>query len=468
MSFDSLPFLVFFVLLYVAVRVCPSTGRLRTCWPSSGWLLLAASAVCYAFAGFSDTLLFTIVILVNYLISLRLAPGGRGMLAVAIAFNAAVLIGFKYRNFLFGLDPASGSYAAAVSIPLGISFYTFQSVAYLTDVYRGEIKAERSLQRFALFKSFFPQLVAGPIVRAHLLLPQVQRLFAGTLRPSRLVGFGLCLCLVGLIKKVVLADSIAPVVDDIFDRGPADAATAWLGVLLFAFQIYFDFSGYSDMAVGMARMLSVRLPVNFRTPYLATSPRDFWQRWHVTLSTWIRDYLYVPLGGSRTGGAVRQAAVLVVVMGLAGLWHGANWTFLVWGLLWGAVIAAWRVAMSGKLCMPAIAGWALTMLAVLTLWVFFRAPDVGFAVRFLGAMTGMGGLGPASMARTVAEVVVAVSAVAALFALHVAESRAMTPRLPLFVRRWDGPTTRGILVALIAWLLILPKANVNPFIYFRF
>lgn len=458
MSFDSLPFLVFFVLVFVAVRVCP--------W--SGWLLLAASVVCYAFAGLADTALFIAVILVNYLISLRLAPRGRGVLAVAIAFNAAVLIWFKYRNFLFGLDPGSGSYAATVAIPLGISFYTFQSVAYLIDIYRGEIFAERSLSRFALFKSFFPQLIAGPIVRAHLLLPQVQRMFAGKLRPSRLLSFGLGLCLVGLFKKVVLADSIAPVVDDIFDRGPSGAATAWLGVILFAFQIYFDFSGYSDMAVGMARMLGVRLPVNFRTPYLATSPRDFWQRWHVTLSSWIRDYLYVPLGGSRRGGLMRQAAVLVAVMGLAGLWHGANWTFLAWGLLWGVVIAGWRIVARRLQCLPSIAGWAVTMLVVLMLWVFFRAPDVGYAARFIGVMFGGASLGPVSKMDTVANAVIALVGIASLFALHVAEHRAMTPRLALFIRRWDGPLVRGMIVAVIGWLLILPKANVNPFIYFRF
>ena len=458
MSFDSLPFLVFFVLVYAAVRACPG----------GGWLLLVASSVCYSFAGLGDTLLFATVIVVNYLISLRLRVGGRGMLAVAIVFNAAVLISFKYRNFVFGLDPANGSYAAAVSIPLGISFYTFQSIAYVTDVYRGEIAAERSLTRFALFKSFFPQLVAGPIVRAPLLLPQVQRIFAGRLRPSRLIGFGLGLCLVGVIKKVLLADSLAPVVDEIFDRGPAGAATAWLGVLLFAFQIYFDFSGYSDMAVGMALMLGVRLPVNFKTPYLATSPREFWQRWHITLSTWIRDYLYVPLGGSRLGGVMRQSAVLVAVMGLAGLWHGANWTFMTWGLLWGVVIASWRILTRGFPCLSPFVGWAITMLAVLILWVFFRSPDVGYAVRFLGAMAGVGSLGPVSKFGTVADSVAAVLGVATLFALHVAENKATTPRLPLIVRRWDGPLARGIVFALVAWLLVLPKVNVNPFIYFRF
>lgn len=457
MSFDSLPFLVFFALVFTASRLLPARGM----------LLLAASFACYAVAGLRDTALFAAVIAINYLISLRIRPGGRGMLALAVAFNAAVLVGFKYRNFLFGLDPASGSYVAAISIPLGISFYTFQSVAYLTDIYRGEIAAERSLLRFSLFKSFFPQLVAGPIVRAHILLPQVQRIFEGARPRVRLLGFGLVLCLVGLVKKVVLADSIAPVVDEIFDRGPSDAATAWIGVLLFAFQIYFDFSGYSDMAVGMARLLGVRLPINFRTPYLATSPREFWQRWHITLSTWIRDYLYVPLGGSRAGGALRHAVVLVAVMGLAGLWHGANWTFLFWGLLWGVVIATWRLGV-GRACVPPVLGWMLTMLAVLILWVFFRAPDASFALRFIATMAGGAGLGPVSMAATWSAALMAASGVATLFLLHVAECRMMSPRLPLMVRRWDGPFARGIVIALIAWLLILPKANVNPFIYFRF
>ncbi len=436
--------------------------------PGGGPLLLAARAVCYAFAGLADTVLFIAVILVNFLISLRLTPGGRGMLAIAVAFNAAVLIGFKYRNLLFGLDPAGGSYVAAISIPLGISFYTFQSVAYLADIYRGQITAERSLIRFALFKSFFPQLIAGPIVRAHTLLPQVQRLFSCKLRPSRLVCFGLGLCLVGLFKKVVLADSIAPVVDEIFDRGPSDAGTAWLGIVLFAFQIYFDFSGYSDMAVGMARLLGVRLPINFRTPYLATSPREFWQRWHITLSTWIRDYLYVPLGGSRLGGPTRQVLVLVGVMGLAGLWHGANWTFLVWGLMWGSVIAGWRVLLPGPGCLPPLAGWTATMLAVLLLWVFFRSPDAGFALRYIAAMFGGAGLGPVSKIATGGAALLAALSVGGLFLLHWVESRAMTPRLPLMLKRWDGPFAWGVLLGVIAWLLVLPKPNVNPFIYFRF
>ena len=458
MSLDTLAFLLLFMVAYVGARLAPAPG----------WPLLVASIVSYAFAGAFDTALFAAVILVNYLLALRMCAGATRTLVLAVAFNVGVLAAFKYRNFLFGLDPASGSFAASIAIPLGISFYSFQSIAYLVDIYRGEIAAERSLVRFALFKSFFPQLIAGPIVRANLLLPQVHRLFAGSLRPSRLVCACLLLCLAGLVKKVMLADNLAPHVDDIFNRGPAGMATAWLGVWLFAFQIYLDFSGYSDIAVGMARLMGVRLPVNFKTPYLATSPREFWQRWHITLSTWIRDYPYVALGGSRAGGAGRQVLVLVVVMGLAGLWHGANWTFLAWGILWGMVIAAWRPLAKFWTTMPAWAGWLATLLIVLVLWVFFRAPDIAFAGRYIGAMLGLGGLGPVSYTNTAATGALAGVGAAALLGLHGLERWAHAPGRVWRLRQIEGPFARGLLIGLILWLLAMPKTNLNPFIYFRF
>lgn len=459
MSFDTLPFLLLFVLTLVAAHVAPAQG----------WPLLTASMVSYAFAGPIDTALFALVIVVNWRLGLIMAPGHKTPIVLALVFNAALLAAFKYRNLILGLDAQSGSFVAGVAIPLGISFYTFQSIAYLVDIYRGEVAPERSLVRFALFKSFFPQLIAGPIVRARTLLPQVKRLFTGSLRSSRLVGFGLLLCLVGLVKKVVFADSLAPIVDDIFGRGPAGAFTAWLGVWLFAFQIYFDFSGYSDMAVGMARIYGVKLPVNFRTPYLAASPREFWQRWHITLSTWIRDYLYLPLGGSRRGGAARQALVLIGVMGLAGLWHGSNWTFLVWGLLWGAVIALWRLTAPFWQRVPAVLGWGATLLVVLLLWVPFRAPDIASAAAFAAAMLGQHAAGPVSYASPdrLATVLIVLGA-AALLGLHALERLATTAPWPQMLRRYDGPFLQGLVVAVICWLLIMPKTNANPFIYFRF
>lgn len=467
MSFDTLPFLAFF--LVVIAGHYPLRGAAR------GWWLLLLGVAGYSVAGLRDTVLFLVVITANFMFS-HVVRGRREALWAALIFNFAVLGWYKYRLFLMGLlgfgggaaGGAAGSYTEAVVIPLGISFYIFTCVAYLVDIARGEIAPDRSFGRFALFISYFPHWVAGPIVRAHVLLPQVKRIFAGQIRWPRLWCLGLGLCLLGVVKKVVGADSLAPFVDDIFTRGPADAATAWLGIWLFAFQIYFDFSGYSDMAVGMSWLLGVRLPMNFLTPYLALSPREFWQRWHITLSTWIRDYLYIPLGGSKGGGAVRQAFVLIVVMGLAGLWHGANWTYIVWGLAWGAAIALWRIGQGGIDRLPAIGQWALTMLVVLTLWVFFRAPDIGFAGRYIATMWGGVGLGPVSYFAASGATLALVGA-ASLMLLHAVERSAVQRRGVVYLlKRWEGPLLRGILAAIIFWLLVMPKLNANPFIYFRF
>lgn len=469
MSFDTLPFLGFFAVVIAAYYAAGGAAR--------GWWLLVAGVAGYSVAGLRDTVLFLVVISANYAFSLYVRER-REVLWAALAFNFGVLAWYKYRLFLMGMagiggtagvpGGTSGSFTEAVVIPLGISFYIFTCVAYLVDIARGEIAPDRSFPRFALFISYFPHWVAGPIVRAHVLLPQVKRIFAGNIRWPRLWCLGLGLCLLGVVKKVVGADSLAPFVDDIFTRGPGDAATAWLGIWLFAFQIYFDFSGYSDMAVGMSWLLGVRLPMNFLTPYLALSPREFWQRWHITLSTWIRDYLYIPLGGSKGGGAARQALVLIVVMGLAGLWHGANWTYIVWGLAWGAAIAAWRIGHGPIGRLPGAVQWAATMLVVLTLWVLFRAPDIGFAGRYIAAMWGGAGLGEARYFGGSGGLPVLAGA-ASLMLLHVAERMGVQRRGAVYlVKRWEGPLLRGVLVAMILWLLVMPKLNANPFIYFRF
>lgn len=457
MSFDSLAFLSFFLAVWLIARTGLATGVVLT----------AASVVYYSFAGASDTLLFGLVLVVNFLLSLKVR-GSRLALIVTIVFNVSVLAFFKYRGLFLDTVSVAGSFESALVIPLGISFYIFQLIAYLVDLRRGQIPLEARGDRFLLFIGFFPQLVAGPIVRGHILLPQVKRLFAGTLRRPRLVGFALALCLLGLFKKVVLSDSIAPVVDDIFAVGPADAATAWLGAWLFGFQIYFDFSGYSDMAIGMALLLGVRLPLNFRTPYLARSPREFWQRWHITLSTWIRDYLYVSLGGSRAGGLARQTLVLVLVMGLAGLWHGANWTFVIWGLAWGTAIAFWRLGFDSVLCRVPLVGWAATMVVVFTLWVFFRSPDINFALAYLGTMWGAGGTGTLALVPASGWGLLTVVSSAALLGLHALERLTQGSAVLWWLRRYEGPFLNGLLIGLCVALVLLPKASDNPFIYFRF
>jgi alginate O-acetyltransferase complex protein AlgI len=272
---------------------------------------------------------------------------------------------------------------------LGISFFTFQAVAYLADIYKGEIEPAGSLFRFALFKSFFPQLIAGPIVRYQ----QVADDFAADHASEDLFARGVSRFIIGLAKKVIIADNLAPLVDSIF-RFPTDAMSAelaWLGALAFGLQIYFDFSGYSDMAIGLAAMFGIRFPENFRHPYVATSIQDFWRRWHISLSTWFRDYLYIPLGGSRYG-PLRTCANLFIVFALCGLWHGASWAFLAWGLFHGAFLALERTPFGSLLARaPAPVQHGYVIVVVLVGWAIFRSPTLDHALGMLSAMAGMHG-----------------------------------------------------------------------------
>lgn len=455
MRFDTLYFLCFFAVVWTIWRLSPRHALV---------LLIASAVFYYVDSGRRDAVLFFGLIAVNFGVSLM---AHRGLwLATGIAANISVLAFFKYRQFVFGDTWLGETFTSGLfvnlAIPLGISFYTFQAIAYFVDIYRGEVRVERSFPRFFLFKAFFPQLIAGPIVRAWQLMPQLTRQWCGQTRRLRLTMFGLVLACAGVVKKIVFADSIAPFVDDIFTNGPANAITAWIGAALFAFQIYFDFAGYSDMALGMAYLLGVRLPMNFRQPYLSTSPREFWQRWHITLSTWIRDYLYIPLGGNK-GGPLRQTAVVLAVMAIAGFWHGANWTFMMWGLGWGLVIAIWRIP--SVRAMPGHVGWLLTTLIAILLWVPFRAADLTSARVYFAAMFGGGVAGTADFAP---QGWLAVAGITALFLLQYAEARAYGAALVRFLRHVNGPLAWGATTAVITWLLVMPKLVNAPFIYFRF
>ncbi|HLN36316.1 MAG TPA: MBOAT family O-acyltransferase, partial [Xanthobacteraceae bacterium] len=283
MSYDTLYFALFLAVTWAAFEVLPWRGP----------VLLAASIVFYAAAGLRDSLVATAVILANFGFQFPIMRDRRWLYA-ALVFNIGCLAYFKYRVFLAtaaGFDV----FGQHLIIPLGISFYVFQLTAFQIDLSRGRAKPFYSLPRFALFKLFFGQLIAGPIMRWRQFGPQIHRLFDGTLPRRRLLGIALGLCLVGLIKKVVFADALAPFVDTIFHNGPAGAAAAWLGIFLFSSQVYFDFSGYSDIALGLGYLFGLRLAVNFRQPFTALTPQDFWRRWHITLSFWIRDYLFIPL-----------------------------------------------------------------------------------------------------------------------------------------------------------------------------
>jgi D-alanyl-lipoteichoic acid acyltransferase DltB (MBOAT superfamily) len=393
MLFNSLEFLIFFPIVVGLYFACPY--RWRWVW------LLAASYYFYAAWKLEYLLLIIASTLVGYAAALAMARQTRRsvrtqLLVVSLVTNLGVLFAFKYFNFFNDSLRAAFNQvnllydvpAFQILLPVGISFYTFQILSYTIDVYRGELKPEPHLGRFALFVAFFPQLVAGPIERATHMLPQFRQKFdfAG----DRLVS-GLRLMLWGLFKKIVIADRLGLYVNAVYNQ-PADYEgwTVALATFFFTFQIYCDFSGYSDIAIGAARVMGFELMENFRRPYFATSPADFWRRWHISLSTWFRDYVYLPLGGNHVAVG-RWYANLLIVFLVSGLWHGADWTFVIWGALHGLYVIA-EVATGGLRRRLAhalgldqhspwqtVLGGLLTFVLVCLTWLFFRANSVSDA-----------------------------------------------------------------------------------------
>lgn len=438
-----------------------------SCYP--GYALLMGSVLFYSIAGWYDTAVFSVSVILNWALC-RFLPANHFRIYAAVLSNIGLLGFFKYTDFFLastGIASVSTGYINT-ALPLGISFYTFQILAYHIDVVRGISREVSSFKSFLLFIAFFPQLVAGPIVRSHQLLPQIEKIFEKKkLRRFRLISYGLSLFLLGLAKKVVVADSIAPVVDEIFAFGPENIIWAWVGATLFAFQIYCDFSGYSDMAIGSAYLLGIRLPVNFRTPYLSAGPREFWQRWHITLSNWIRDYLYIPLGGKR-GGPFRAGVVVVLTMAIAGLWHGANITFVVWGTLWGCYILAARfLDFKGAGYIPRI---IFHFIVTVSLWVLFRAPDMGVALDYYKVMFGFsdGEISSQSFMDERELLPVLVMLCGLLYGLHILEARISSRKMLSLLRHYGGVVYCVAISTMILLLMMLPHELANPFIYFRF
>lgn len=394
MVFNSLSFLLFFIAVFGLYWLLPG-------WTARKWLLLAASYVFYG--AWSPPYAF--LLLASTLLDWWLArlvgqsedPRRRRWLLVAsLTGNLGLLGYFKYGGFL--LDNFAALAAAAgiawqpadpgILLPIGISFYTFASLSYTLDVYRGEVRHDWKFSDYALFVSFFPHLVAGPILRARALLPQI----AAPRRPNaNEVGWGLALFCFGLFCKVVMADALfAPVVDAVYAAPDKFAAAdTWAAVLAFSGQIYYDFNGYSLCAIGLALCFGFAFPDNFRHPYAALGFSDFWRRWHISLSTWLRDYLYIPLGGNR-GGAWRAGRSLMLTMLIGGLWHGASWLFVLWGGLHGLYLWAERLAkqhIAAPLSAPGRRILQLLTFLVITLtWIPFRAPDTEAA---LGVAAGL-------------------------------------------------------------------------------
>jgi alginate O-acetyltransferase complex protein AlgI len=400
MLFNTPEFVLFFAIVFLAYWLLP-WQRARV------WLLLAASIYFYASANRWLALIVAVSTTLDYFLARGIDSSSstsvrKALLTVNVVANLGLLCYFKYVNFFLdsiraGLQEIGATVSLPVLeviIPVGLSFYTFEAINYVIDVYRGKVSAERDWAKFMVFILFFPHLVAGPIVRAKDFLPQLHRRKRWSWNRALL---GAQFIVMGLFKKGAIADRLAQFADPVF-ASPADFSTyaVWVAVLAYAIQIYCDFSGYTDMAIGFAHLLGYRLAMNFNMPYLAPNVSDFWRRWHVSLSSWLRDYLFIPLGGSR-GGEWRTARNLMLTMILGGLWHGASWTFVVWGVLHGLYLVVHRFfkafcerrpLLNRLLSTPPgiAAGWALTLLCVLVGWVFFRAQTFATAGGVLAGM----------------------------------------------------------------------------------
>ncbi|MGB3724627.1 MAG: MBOAT family protein [Glaciecola sp.] len=401
MLFNSIEFL--FVFLPISMLVYYLSQRLV-----GAQLAVASLVVCslifYAWWNPSFVLLIIASIFINFYIGKRLSSpsnGNKTLLVLGIALNLCTLIYYKYTNFL--VDNMSAITGLAVEIPdiilpLAISFFTFQQIAYLVDSYKG-ITQEYRFTHYCLFVTFFPQLIAGPIVHHKEMLPQFMQAKAASFQINNFM-IGLSIFAIGLFKKTVLADNLAIYANETFNAADANQqiefVQAWLGALCYTLQLYFDFSGYSDMAIGLARMFNIVLPLNFFSPYKSVSIVEFWRRWHITLSRFLRDYLYIPLGGNRAG-TLKRYGNLFTTMIIGGIWHGAGWNFMIWGFMHGLYLCVchlWQAITHTFpwLIMPRILSWFITMLAVIIAWVFFRATTLDGAFVMLNGMFGVNGI----------------------------------------------------------------------------
>ena len=458
MLFHSQGFLLIFLPLVVGLYYA-AAGRIAV----REWLIISASAGFYAWWDVRFLPLLLGAVVVAWLIAeAYFRTSRRWLLSAGVVISLALLAAFKYLDFLTGILretigialPAPG-----IALPIGISFFTFQIISYLIDVGRG-VAPRYGFRRFAVVILLFPHLIAGPIVRHVELAPELDadpRRDGLAERMSR----GLALLIIGVATKVFIADRLAPHADAVFAdaaAGPVGFAEAWGGALAFALQIYFDFAAYSEMAMGLALMLGLRFPMNFDMPYRATSLRDFWRRWHMSLSRFLRDYLYVPLGGSRHG-FLRFTLATMLTMGLCGLWHGAGWPFVIWGLLHGAGLVVCRAWQERGPPLPAALGWVLTLLFAVAAFVPFRAPDLASTLAMLTGMSGGAGMGEVPSGRRAA-------------LLAVAFGLAMLPwSNPEIVRRFlrPNPALAALGAILAVWCVLeVGRGQPQSFIYFQF
>ena len=479
------------------------TARERTRPAAIAWLV-AASLFYYSYWEPKYLVLIGASILLNYTLGLLLSDEKRTLiqrrivLLVGAAINLGLLGYFKYAGFtLSSLNTVLGLELPVphIVLPLAISFFTFQQIAYLVDAYQGLTREYRFMD-YCLFVTFFPQLIAGPIVHHGEMLPQFED--RASLRPQAdNFSIGLTILIIGLFKKVVIADTIAVYANLVFNGAAAGSdpsfAAAWLGALAYTFQLYFDFSGYSDMAIGLGRLFGIKLPINFNSPYKARSISEFWRRWHMTLSRFLRDYLYIPLGGNRKG-PTRRYVNLMTTMVLGGLWHGAGWTFVVWGTLHGLYLCihhgfqavrktlGWDAKRDGFIMH--LSARSLTFLVVIIGWVFFRATSFDAAWSILGAMAGLDGFSmhtPFDIKQ--ASLLVLAAWIVAWFLpntqefmgnFHPALFPEKDPRpaplaIPMLQNfRWRPSVLSATITAAVAVFSVLMMSRVSEFLYFQF
>lgn len=464
MLFSSIVFLSVFLPLLLLIYYCSGKG-------SRNVILLAASLFFY---GWGEPRLLSVMILSilwNYAVGIAIGRTRRDifrkfLLSLGIIADLLCLGYFKYMDFflenvnhLFHTDLR----LLHIVMPIGISFYTFQAISYLVDVYRKEVEAEKNVLNAGLYISFFPQLIAGPIVKFHEIAGQIRD------RKENLPEFsaGLQRFIEGLAKKVLIANIMGEMADTVFSRQAATLSfsDAWIGAVAYSMQIFFDFSGYSDMAIGLGRMFGFRIPENFNYPYVSATVTEFWRRWHISLSTWFKEYLYIPLGGSRCS-KLATLRNLLIVFAVTGIWHGAGWTFLAWGLWHGSFILLERIFGLNKKVLPGFVRIFMhfyLLLVVLIGWVFFRADDFSYAFTYLERMFSAKGHVPATV--MVTPLFLTILAVGLFFSTDL-------PRR-IYDRFRDDPIFRIVwkfvcLVLLYLVFVRLAASSYNPFIYFRF
>ena len=466
MVFSSTIFLcVYLPLVLLGYYICPKKGR--------NLFLLIASLVFYAWGEPKYVFLMIFSILVNYIFG-RLMDKNRGrqkrmklLLVLSVVIDLGLLSVFKYTDFI--ITNVNAIFGANfdllnIALPIGISFYTFQAMSYTIDVYRNDVRVQKNLIDFGMYITMFPQLIAGPIVR----YADVQDQLAD--RSVTTVDFseGVMRFVVGLGKKVLLANQMGAVWSDIYALG-GDVSTlmAWTGAIAYTFQIYFDFSGYSDMAIGLGRMFGFKFPENFRYPYQSVSITDFWRRWHITLSTWFKEYLYIPLGGNRRGLA-RQALNLLIVWSLTGFWHGAGWNFVMWGLYYFVILFIEKLFLLKALDkLPKFFRHVYALLLIIIGWVIFASDDVSVLLPFLGSMFGangaVGGMDVYTLlTKAVLLIICCIASTELPKKLFLSATGAMNEKAAF--------TLKSVLtIALLALsMILLIGDSYNPFLYFRF